>query len=53
MDNLETALFNAIIAWFDDQDEAGSIDDEEWINYVCEKTGLTVNQYHNLMFRQG
>ncbi|WP_314723436.1 hypothetical protein [Enterocloster bolteae] len=50
MDNLKSALFNAIIAWFDDQDDGRSIDDEEWRSYVCERTGLTDNQYNELMF---
>ena len=50
MDNLKYALFNAIIAWYDDQDDGGGIDNEDWIRYVCKRTGLTEKQYNDLMF---
>lgn len=46
---MESLLFNAIIKWFDDNGNYKRIDDIEWINYVCEETGMTVDQYKKLM----
>lgn len=46
---MESLLFNAIIKWFDDNGNYKGIDDIEWINYVCEETGMTVDQYNKLM----
>lgn len=46
---MESLLFNAIIKWFDDNGNYKGIDDIEWINYVCEETGMTVDQYKKLM----
>lgn len=39
---LESLLFNAIIAWYDDSlTEYHGLDDEEFVNRVCERTGLS------------
>lgn len=47
---LETLLFNAIIAWYDDSlTEYHGLDDEEFVNRVCERTGLSEPDYKNLI----
>lgn len=47
---LESLLFNAIIAWYDDSlTEYHGLDDEEFVNRVCEITGLSEPDYKNLI----
>lgn len=47
---LESLLFNAIIAWYDDSlTEYHGLDDEEFVNRVCEITGLSERDYKNLI----
>lgn len=46
---MESLFFNAIIKWFDDNGNYKGIDDSGWINYVCEETGMTVDQSKKLM----
>lgn len=50
MENVETKLFNAIVTIFDTSfTEYDGIDDEEFIEMVCESAGLTVTEYRELM----
>ena len=47
---LETLLYNAIISWYDDSiTEYHGLDDEDFINRVCEKTGMTEADYEDLI----
>ena len=47
---METALYNAIIKWFDDSLEDWSgIDSPEWIDYVCNEIGITEEEYKRIM----
>ena len=47
---METALYNAIIKWFDDSlEDWNTIDNEEWIDYVCEEIGITRDEYKRIM----
>lgn len=47
---METALYNAIIKWFDDSlEDWKSIDNEEWIHYVCKEIGITRDEYKRIM----
>ena len=46
----EIVLYNAIIKWFDDSfTDWRSIDDTDWINYVCEEVGITHEEYKRIM----
>lgn len=43
-------LYNAIIKWFDDAlTDWGSINDPDWIEYVCEEIGITPEEYARIM----
>lgn len=43
-------LYNAIIKWFDDAlTDWGSIDDPDWIEYVCNEIGITETEYKRIM----
>lgn len=47
---LETLLFNTIVAWYDESQYAYSgLDDEEFIDNVCDRTGITKEEYHHIM----
>ena len=47
---LETLLYKAIISWYDDSITAyHSVDDEEFVNRVCERTGMTEADYEDLI----
>ena len=47
---LETLLYNAIISWYDDSiTEYHGLDDEDFINRVCERTGMTEADYEDLI----
>ena len=47
---LKTALYNAIIMWYDDSlVQHKSLEDETWIDYCCESIGITEEQYKELM----
>lgn len=50
---LETLLYNAIIAWYDDNImEYHGLDDEDFIGRVCGRTGMTESDYKNLVLNQ-
>ena len=50
IDRLESLLYNAILAWYDDSmTEYHGLDDEEFVNRVCEKTGLSEAEYEDLI----
>lgn len=43
-------LYNAIIGWYDDSLEAYSgIDDEAFVRRVCERIGISEEEYHTIM----
>lgn len=47
---LETMLYNAILSWYDDSlTEYHGLDDEEFVERVCNLTGLTEAEYEDLM----
>ena len=47
---LETLLYNAIISWYDDSiTEYHGLDDEEFVNRVCERIGMTESDYEDLI----
>ena len=47
---LETLLYNAIISWYDDSiTEYHGLDDEEFVNRVCKRTGMTEADYEDLI----
>ena len=47
---LETLLYNTIISWYDDSiTEYHGLDDEEFVNRVCERTGMTESDYEDLI----
>ena len=47
----ENHLFNAIVAWYDDNIyEYNGLDDPDFIDRVCGRTGLSRNEYFSLMF---
>lgn len=47
---MENLLYNAIIKWFDDAfTDWGSIDDPDWIEYVCNEIGITKEEYKRIM----
>lgn len=46
----EVLLYNAIVTWFDDAFEFwGDIDNPYWIEHVCEKIGITEEEYKRIM----
>lgn len=50
MENMETKLFNAIVTIFDTSfTEYDGLDDEEFIEMVCESVGMTETEYKELM----
>jgi len=50
MKNLQTILYNAILCLYDDSMASyHGIDDEAFIQHVCERTGLTEEEYGNIM----
>ena len=47
---LETLLYNAISSWYDDSmTEYHGLDDEEFVNRVCERTGMAEADYEDLI----
>ena len=47
---LETLLYNAIISWYDDSiTEYHGLDDKDFVNRVCERTGMTEADYEDLI----
>lgn len=47
---LETMLYNAILSWYDDSlTEYHGLDDEEFVEKVCNLTGLTEAEYEDLI----
>lgn len=47
---LKNALYNAILGWYDDAMVSyHGIDDEEFVNRVCNITGITEKQYKEVM----
>lgn len=49
-ERLKTLLYNAILSWYDDSmTEYHGLDDEDFINRVCDYIGLSVEEYKNLM----
>ena len=50
MNDLEKMLFNAIIGWYDNSMESyHGLEDEEFVERVCELTGMTEEYYFKLM----
>ncbi len=50
---LETLLYNAILAWYDDSSiEYHGLDDEEFMKRVCERTGLSEADYKDLIMNR-
>ena len=49
-ERLETLLYNAILCWYEcSSAEYNGLNDEDFINKVCIETGLSVEEYHELM----
>lgn len=49
---LETMLYNAILAWYDDSlTEYHGLDDEDFIDRVCSLTELSEEEYKDLMLK--
>ncbi len=47
---MEDVLYRAIIRWFDDSfKDWKSIDNPDWINYVCKEIGITEAEYKRIM----
>jgi hypothetical protein len=43
-------LFGAILAWYDDSsNEYHGLEDEEWIERVCIRTGMTREEYMDIV----
>lgn len=50
MENMKTKLYNAIVTLFDQSfTEYDGLDDEEFIEMVCESVGMTETEYKELM----
>jgi len=50
MDNLKTMLFNAVTGWYDDSMESyHGLDDAKFVERVCSLTGMTTEDYFELM----
>jgi len=50
MNDLEKMLFNAIIGWYDDAMESyHGLEDENFVERVCELTGMSEEEYFKLM----
>ena len=53
MENLKTMLYNAILTIFDESfTEYKGLDDEEFIEKVCESVGMTEPEYKELMLEK-
>lgn len=47
---LKTLLRNAILSWYDDSlEEYPGLDSEEFIAHVCENTGMSEQQYREIV----
>ena len=54
MNRLENMLYNAILVIFDESIiEYESLDDELFIEKICQDVGLTEAEYKKLMFKEG
>ncbi len=50
---LETFLFNAIIAWYDDSlTDYRGLEDEDFVKRVCEVTGMSESDYEDLILNR-
>lgn len=50
---LETFLFNAIIAWYDDSlTDYHGLEDEDFVKRVCEVTGMSESDYEDLILNR-
>ena len=48
--SLREYLFNAIIEWYDDSlEEYHGLEDEEWIKRVCDRTGMSKEEYMDIV----
>ena len=53
MENLKVKLYNAILTIFDTSYiEYKSLDDEEFIQKICESVGMTEPEYRDLMLKK-
>ena len=53
MENLKVKLYNAILTIFDESfTEYNGLDDEEFIEKVCQSVGMTETEYKELMFEK-
>ena len=53
MENLKIKLYNAILTIFDESfTEYNGLDDEEFIEKVCQAVGMTEPEYEMLMFEK-
>lgn len=49
-ERIETLLYNAILSWYEDfKTLYDGLNDENFINKVCGSTGLSIEEYKNLM----
>lgn len=47
---LREYLFNTIVAWYDDSIiEYHGLEDEEWIERVCDRTGMSREEYMDIV----
>lgn len=50
MEKLKNYLYNAIISWFDDSLYSyKGLDDEDFIERVCDRTGMSKEEYMSIM----
>lgn len=50
---LENLLYNAILAWYDDSMESfHGLDDEDFVNRVCGQTGMSEEDYRELVLEE-
>lgn len=48
--SLREYLFNAIIGWYDDSlEEYHGLEDEDWIERVCDRTGMSREEYMDIV----
>ena len=49
-DLLKEYLYNAIIAWYDDSlEDYHGLEDENWIERVCDRTGMSREEYIDII----
>jgi len=50
INRLESMLFNAVIAWYDDSlTEYHGLDDRKFVERVCSLTGMTEEEYQRII----